>query len=235
MHAVLDQLKNEQRTRIIDSLMGRAAKGHTGWRPRHQSPRIVDDARSFADAARQVGYGDPGDVSEHLRLGTKAFLAGDHASARAVFEALLLPIANGDIDLGQHELVEEVLGVDSDGCVAQYATSVYTTTPLADRAKAVQNAIDQVEAVGTLRNPIKDMEDMSAGALPDLGAFLPLWTKRLGGRRPSKDEWETSHERWLREAIFRLEGVDGLEELARRTRRPQVCLAWCEALVDRRD
>ncbi len=120
VRAVLDELENEQRTRVVDSLMARAAKGHAGWKPRSPSQRIVDDARSFADAARQVGYADPGDVSEHLRLGTKAFLAGDHASARAVFEALLLPIADGDIDLGQHELVDEVLGVDAHACVAQY-------------------------------------------------------------------------------------------------------------------
>jgi hypothetical protein len=36
-------------------------------------------------------------------------------------------------------------------------------------------------------------------------------------------------------AVFRLEGVTGLERLARKTKRPQTCLAWCEALVDRRD
>ena len=53
--AVLDQLEDEQRTRVVDSLMARAARGHTGWRPSHPSQRIVNDARSFADAARQVG------------------------------------------------------------------------------------------------------------------------------------------------------------------------------------
>ena len=132
------------------------------------SPRIVDDARSFADAARRLGYADPDDVGEHLRRGTKAFLAGDHASARAVFEALLPPISVVDINLGQDELVEEVLGVDAHGCVAQYVTSVYTTTPLGERANAVYDAIKRVEGVSTLWNPIKDMEDVSAGTLVDL-------------------------------------------------------------------
>lgn len=235
VHAVLDELENEQRAGILDALMARAARGDAGWKPNRPSPRIVDNVRLFADAARRVGYADPDDVSEHLRQGTKAFLAGDHASARAVFESLLPPIAAADIDLGQHELVEEVLGIDAHACVAQYVTSVYTTTPLAKRADAVQNAIEQIEGVGTLLNPIAEMEDVSAGALPDLTAFLPLWVKRLGRRRPSKDEWETNHERWLREAVFRLEGVGGLERIARRTKRPRACLAWCEALVDRGD
>lgn len=152
VHAVLDGLEDEQQAEIVDSLMARAARGDAGWKPNRPSPRIVNDARSFADAARRVGYADPDDVSEHLRQGTKAFLAGDHASARAVFQALLLPIAAVDIDLGQHELVEEVLGIDAHACVAQYVTSVYTTTPLAKRAEAVQNAIEQVEGVGTLLN-----------------------------------------------------------------------------------
>ncbi len=233
--AVVDQLEDEQRTRVVDSLMARAAKGHTGWRPRHPSQRIVDEARSFAEAARHIGHADPDDVTEHLRRATKAFLAGDHASARAVFEAILPPIASVDIDLGQHELVEEVLGVDARACVAQYVASVYTTTPLRDRADAILRALEQVEGVGTLLSPIKDMEDVSAGVLPDLTAFLPLWVKRLQRFRPSKDEWETEHERWLREAVFRADGVGGLERIARRTKRPQACLAWYEALADQGD
>jgi hypothetical protein len=185
VRGVLDDLDSAARTAIIDGLIARAAKGDAGWKPSRPSQRIVDAAKSFAEAARVVGYADPVDVSEHLRLGSKAFLAGDQASARDVFEALLPPIAVADIDLGQHELVDGVLGVDAHTCVAQYVTSVYTTTALADRAAAVHTAIEQVEGVSTLFNPIKDMEDVSAGALPDLEAFLPLWATRLRRRRPS--------------------------------------------------
>ena len=235
VRAVLDEFEDEQRGRVIDSLMARAARGNAGWKPNRPSSRIVNDARSFAEAAQKVGHAEPDDVSDHLRLASKAFLAGDHASARAVFEALLIPISTVDIDLGQHELVDDVLSVDVHACVAQYVTSVYTTSPLPDRAGAVFKAIENVKAVGSVLNPIAEMEGVSAGALPDLGAFLPRWVKHLGRRRPSKDEWESDHERWLREAVFRLEGVNGLERLARKTKRPHTCLAWCEALVDRGD
>ncbi|MGH9141184.1 MAG: hypothetical protein ACRD3J_15270 [Thermoanaerobaculia bacterium] len=235
VHAVVDGLEDEQRTRLVDSLMARASRGTAGWKPDRPSSRIVNDAKSFSDAARRVGYADPADVTAHLRLASRAFLAGDHANARAVFEALLLPIATVDIDLGQHELVDDVLNVDVHACIAQYVTSVYTTTPIGARANAVFKAIEDVKGVGSLLNPIQDMESMSAGALPDLGSFLPRWVKRLGRLRPSKDEWESDEERWLREAVFRLDGVDGLAQLARKTRRPQTCLAWCEALVNRGD
>jgi hypothetical protein len=235
VHAVLDVLDADVKAHIIDTLIVRATKATSGWRPNRPSQRIIDDAKSFADAARRTGHADPEDVSEHLRRATKAFHAGDHASARAVFEAILPPIAIADIDLGQHELVEEVLAVDARACVAQYVTSVYTTTPLRDRADAMLRAIEQVEGVGTLSSPIKDMEDVSAGALSELGEFLPLWVKRLGRFRPADEEWETHHERWLREAVFRADGVAGLERIARKTKRPQACLAWCDALAEQGD
>jgi hypothetical protein len=108
VHAVLDEFEDEQRGRVIDSLMTRAARGDAGWKPNRPPSRIVNDARSFADAAQRVGHADPDDVSEYLRLASKAFLASDHASARAIFEALLIPISTVDIDLGQHELVDDV-------------------------------------------------------------------------------------------------------------------------------
>ena len=51
-------------------------------------------------------------------------------------------------------------------------------------------------------------------------AFLPgaagSWCVPAIGEtsRDIRSEWESDHERWLREAVFRLEGVDGLERLA---------------------
>lgn len=233
IRVVLDQLDDGVKNSVMDALLVRGAKATSGWKPTRPSSRIVEEAKSFSDAARQIGRAEPDDVTEHLRRATKAFLAGDHASARAVFDAILPPIACADVDLGQHELVEEVLGVDVRACVAQYAASVYTTTTLRERADAIIRAIEKVQAVGTLSSPIKDMEDVSSGALPDLQTFLPRWVKRLERFRPSKDEWETEHERWLREAVFRMDGVGGLERIARKTRQPQACLAWYQALADR--
>ena len=235
LRAVLGQLDDGVKDSVIDTLMTRGTRAKSGWKPARPSLRVVEEARSFAEAARHIGHADPDDVTEHLRRATKAFLSGDHASARAIFEAILPPIASVDIDLGQHELVEEVLGVDARACVAQYVASVYTMTPLRNRADAIIRALEQVEGVGTLVSPIKDMEDVSAGVLSDLTAFLPLWVKRLKRFRPSNDEWETEHERWLREAVFRADGVGGLERIARKTKRPRACLAWYEALADQGD
>lgn len=233
--AILDELNDAPRRKAADSLLPRAAKGGAGWKPNQPSGQIVGEAKFFAAAAKQIGYADPGDVSDYLRRGSRAFLAGQHASSRGVFEALLPPIAVGEIDLGQHELVDEVLTVDTHACVAQYVTSVYTTTPLIDRADAVLKAIQSVEGISSFLNPSREMESVSAGSLPELIAFLPRWVKRLARHRPAKDEWEKPAERWLREAVFRLDGIDGLKRVAQETQRPQACLAWCEAMADRGD
>src|SRR5258705_5509546 len=235
VRTVLDGVGDDQRTAITESLVARVTLGHAGWKRSRPSARVVDEVCVFAGAARRMAYADPDDVNDYLRQGTRAFLAGDHASARAVFEALLLPVARGDISLGQHEMVEEVLNVDVHVTVAQYVASVYTTTPLGGRANAVYAAITDVEGVGSLANPIGDMEGVCAGALPDLGPFIPRWVKRLERVRPAKDDRDTAPERWLREAVFRMEGVEGLERIARKTKRPQACLAWCEALAGRGD
>jgi hypothetical protein len=108
VRTVLDALDESVRASVIDTLIARAAGGTSGWRPARPSQRIAEEANSFVEAARHIGRADPDDVTEHLRRAMKAFMAGDHASARGVFETILPPIASVDIDLGQHELVEEV-------------------------------------------------------------------------------------------------------------------------------
>ena len=176
---VFDGLNDDQRSAITESLVARATQGRAGWQPSHPPARVVDEARVFADAARRIAYADPDEVSDYLRRGTRAFLAGNDASARVVFEALLLLVPAATYSLGQHEMVEEVLNVDLHVTVAQYVASVYTTTPLGGRARAVLSAITDVEGVVSLANPLGEMEGVSAGALSDLGLFLPLWVKRL--------------------------------------------------------
>lgn len=180
VRTVFDVLHDDQRTTVTDSLVARATQG-AGWKPSRPSAGAVDEVCVFADAARRVAFADPDEVSDYLRQGTRAFLAGDHASARAVFEALLLPVAQGDINLGQHDMVEEVLNIDLHVTVAQYVTSVYTTTRLGGRSNAVYSAITDVEGVASLAHPIADMEGVSAGALPDR-IVEPVVDSRLEGK-----------------------------------------------------
>lgn len=234
VRCILEELDEEQGSALEDALIAGAARGQAGWRPSGPSQRIVDEVRRYADAARRVGYGEPDEVDGFLRQGMRAFLSGDPVTARAVFEALLPPITEVEIDLGQHEMVDEVLTIDPQECAAQYVASVYWTTPLEDRAEALCEALDSVQGFALLWTPLEQMERAAAAPLPELDRFLPMWVKHLE-QGPSEDEWEEDCDRWLREAVFRLEGVAGLERIARQTKSARALRAWCEAQLKRGD
>jgi len=227
----LDMLDDELRVQVEDALLRRAASGNSGWRPDAPSRAAVERARSFAEAARRVGGADPHDVDDHLRQGVKASLAGDHAGAREILGALLPPIADGEIDLGQHELVDEVLSVDLHDCAARYLAAVYGITPLEGRAAAVRDGLKAVHGLVYMSAPIEAMERAIGGPLPQLDRFLSLWIERLAGEVEPAGDWESDRDRWLREAVTRAEGTAGLERLARRTKRPEALRAWCSAVV----
>lgn len=171
------------------------------------------------------------EVDEYLRRGITASLAGDHAIARRVFEALLLPIAEAEIDLGQHEMVEEVLSVDLHDCVGRHLLAIYLETPVRARVDAIVTATEKVNGLGALIEPVRAMEEALGHALPESDAFLDAWIKRLESSSSGKDERESEHERWLRDAVARRQGTPGLARIARATKRPQAVAAWCDAVV----
>jgi len=227
----LARLDREPRGELLDSLISRASKGAAGWKPSGPFREVVGEVKRFVEAARRIGYAEPHEVDDYLRKGTKAFLAGEHATTREVFEALLPAIADGDVDLGYHELVDEVLTVDVHECAARYVTAVYLTTPLEDRADALCQAIGASQEVACMWKPLKQMERVATEPLPELDAFLPHWVEYLERQSPSESEWENDRDRWLREAVLRLEGVAGLERIARKTRKPEALRAWCQELA----
>ena len=190
----LERLDHDERAPIEDALLRRAA-ARGGYRPAAPSPEIVDEVLEFANAARRIGQAEPMEVDEYLRRGITASLAGDHAIARRVFEALLLPIAEAEIDLGQHEMVEEVLSVDLHDCVGRYLLAIYLETPVRARVDAIVTAIEKVNGLGALIEPVRAMEEALGHALPESDAFLDAWIKRLESSSSGKDERESEHGR----------------------------------------
>lgn len=226
----LERLDPEARGPIEDALLRRAA-ARGGYRPAAPSPEIVDEVLAFAKAARRVAHADPMAVDEYLRHGITASLAGEHATARRIFEPLLFPIAEAEVDLGQDEMVEEVLSVDLHDCVGRYLLAVYLETSTRARVDAIVTAIEKVKGLGTLIEPVRAMEEALGHALPENDTFLDAWIRRLESSSSGKDEWESEHERWLRDAVARREGTPGLARIARATKRPQAVAAWCDAVV----
>ncbi len=234
---LLPWLEESSRARLIHALVDRAARGRSGWSPPSPSARLVAEVESFAAAATRTGQADPEEVDEYLRQGTHAFLAKDYPVALAIFRVLLVPVSAGDIYLGQHEMLDEVLNVNLADCAAQYVVAAYMTSTPAKRTEAVLAALDAVRTEGHFWTPIGELERVAVEPLPALAEFLPRWRSQVAARasRERKDEWETDPDRWLSEVTLRLDGTKGLARLARRTRRAHDLRAWCTAVRDTRD
>jgi tetratricopeptide (TPR) repeat protein len=233
VRGLADHLEAGPRAKLETLLLERASRRSSGWRPSAPSPDVIADLEAFVSAARRVGRADPGEVDTYLRQGLKAFLAGDFAAARAIFGALLPPLAAAEIDLGQQELLDEVLIENLGDCAARYAVAVYWTTPLVERAEAVFAALKAVASTTYWGSPLADMERVATEPLPELAEFLLFWVARLEREPAARGGGASAREHMLREAVSRAEGIAGLERLARASRTPEALRAWCSALVER--
>ncbi|WP_140878017.1 hypothetical protein [Myxococcus xanthus] len=227
----LDRLDEGPRADLEDLLLQRAARSASGWKPAAPPSTFVEEATAFVAAARRAGQAEPSAADHHLRQALTASLAGDYHAARTVFAALLEPIGNGDIYLGQDEMADEVLSVNLHECIRQFVTTVYVTTPLAERADAVLQALDAAQGLSFVDDPLDEVAASLGGNPPELAGFLTLWIARLERDARPGGEWESPRERWLRAAVVRREGPSGLARLARATRQPSTAHDWCDALV----
>lgn len=171
----------------------------------------------FVAEAKRVWRASPAQFDDFLLRGHAAFLRKDYVAAHRIHHALLSPLTDGAIDLGQQELADEVLGADLDVCAAQLVVCTYMTTPLERRAEAVHEAIDEVSSIAWFGNPLRSMERAAIEPLPEWAEFLPLWRARIESEvvagRIGRGGSETVL--WLREVVERLEGADGLAGIAR--------------------
>ena len=223
--------------RFANALVDRAARNDSGWVPQGPTDATVKEVEAFAEAAKRVGYAEPSEIDAYLRDGSNAFLGKNYGAAFRIFRALLIPVGNVDIDLGQHEMLDEVLGVDPAVCAAQYVASMYMTATPKNRGKAVLSAIDEMRGVGHFWEPLRELERVAIEPLPDLDDFLVQW-KALVEERVQKDrknDWDSDEDRWLREVVQRTQGPEGLAEVARASKRADDLRAWCRALVDAGD
>jgi len=224
-------------SQLTAAIIERAAKGNIGWQPSGPTDKGVAEALAFVKAAKRTGYADPSEVDDYLRQGSDAFLCRNYHAASRIFQALLLPISDGEIDLGQDELFEEVLSMDASNCAAQYVVAVYMTSALDQRATAVFKAIEEMNNASSFWEPLREMERVAVEPLPDFDVFLQEWRAVVQEACNSKGNrhWDADVDRWLREAVQRTDGAKGLAGIARSTRRSNDLQAWCRALIESGD
>ncbi len=226
----------DMRGRIMDSVVDHAAHGSAGWIPVGPPAETISSITSFAREAARMAYAEPWQIDECLREGVKAFLSRHYRAASEVFGCLLVPIGDGEINLGQDELADEVLSVDLNACAAMHAVAAYMCAEAPRRADAVLSAIHEMFGVAYLSSPLREMERVAVDPLPEFDRFLRQWQTLLEVKPDDRDGRGTQHEKyWLREVIERTEGVPGLARLAKNTRRAEDLRAWCHALVGASD
>jgi hypothetical protein len=218
---MLPWLDEATHARCVNALVDRAARNPSDWVPEGPTDAAVDEIVAFARAAERVGYADPSDVDDYLRDGANAFLGKNYHAAYQIFRALLIPVGNADIDLGPHEVLDEVLGVDVAACAAQYVISVYMTSTPKTRAEAVLSAIDGMRGIGAFWEPLRELERVCVERLPDFDDFLMRWRALLQERTEEQrtTNWDSDEERWVREVVLRTQGAEGLAEVARASKR----------------
>ena len=233
---IIPWLDNKTQARVVNDLIERAARSKNKWIPAGPSDKMVEEIVAFSKAAKRVSYADPSIVDEYLMEGENAFLAKDYSKSLQIFRCLLIPIANADIDIGQHEMIDEVLGVEPSDCASQYVVSVYMTTTPDRRVEEVRKAISDMDGAGYFFEPLKEMEKVAVEPFPEFDAFMIGWRNCIEAEinDDRRRNWGTNSDEWLREVVQRLDGVDGLAGIARVSRRAEDLRAWCTELADSR-
>ena len=205
----LPWLDDRTHSRLAGEIIDRAARtADSDWTPDAPADDAVAEMAEFASEARHAGYADPSEVDAYLRQGMNAFLAKDYRTAVRVFHDLVVPISEAEIDIGQHELVDEVLSVDLAECSAQYVAAVYMISTRSERAGAVKAAIDDIFEVGYFRRPLHELERVAIEPLPDFDEFLRSWNDLVSDLAQAQpmSEWDTGIDHWRREVTQRLHG-----------------------------
>lgn len=234
---IIPCLDDKTSSRFNNVIIERAVGSKTGWLPSGPTDEGVAEVLAFAKTAKRVGYADPSKIDDYLRQGSNAFLCRNYHAASQIFHALLLPISEGEIDLGQHEMFEEVLGMDASDCAAQYVVAVYMTSLIEQRADAVFKAIKEMSNTGNFGEPLREMERVAVEPLPNFDVFLRQWRDLVQEvcNGECNHQWDLDLDRWLREAVRRMDGTEGLAGIARSTRRSADLEAWCRALLEAGD
>jgi hypothetical protein len=234
---LLPELDYRAGARVVDGLVERAVRKGKGWKPDGPSEEAVLEIVAFAEAAARAGHADAERVEAFLRRGSDAFHRKDYQAARLIFRALLPPLADGELYLGQHETVDEVLGTDPGLCAARYLVSVYMTSSPDRRAVALRTAIGEVGGLALFWEPLERMERAAVEPFPDLDGFLLRWRSLLeeSAGENASGEWLSDEDRQLREVVRRMDGTDGLAQIGRSTRGHEDLREWCRALVEARD
>ena len=228
----LDWLPDLRRKRIEQEIIEQAARVDASFVSQEALPDVLHRAQNLLEEGLEEGWADPEEVDEILLEGRRAFLRRDYALASSIFGLWLEPLAECEICLGQREMLEEVLSVDTMDCAAKHVVAEYMLAEPATRAARVQAAITLVCACGGFQWPLKNLKQTAIEELPDFEAFLQDWQILLERMTANRETslMDGGLQNWRREVALRLEGIAGLARISHSTGRSADYRAWCREL-----
>ena len=175
------------------------------------------------------------EMEEYFNQADTFFLSGELAEANIIYRELY-SIFNDDSFYGPDE---SYIDIEHRETRARYLRCIYETSNRAERAKNLLEEINiradlsdyHYDIYGNDDPLLDDIEDAKLEDLPEKSEFLIDWIELL-------TEYETNRSHiLLLEAIYMKDGIDGVQELARKWKggQPRGYLFWISILTDQKE
>lgn len=241
--SMANEVKPADRREFINKLLMKTKQVHQLERA---DERILDEIQSLLEEIEEQaneepewnGYDDEDSLGEYAQfipsissLFNKIETLFDHGQyklARQAYKALFVVFEMED-DYGRSIQLYDIDDLDRDEVRARYLRSIYLSEKPDNRVKSLLDTMQQFEQSDyTARPNLQDVIDISVDPLPDFTEFLKEWMQI------TQKESEPQFDAWFREAVFLLEGTQGLERLAKLegAKRPRVFIDWINTLID---
>lgn len=152
---------------------------------------------------------------------------GDYKTTRIAYEKLL-SIVEMENEYGRSIDIDNISSTDPARICAKYLCSIYLTELPEKRVASLIEAMNKYAYFAESRPKLTEIINAAPKPLPDQQAFLTNMIETV-----SKEN-TPAYRAWLREAVFLLDGISGLEKFALNSgnTNQRIYLDWIQSLIN---
>lgn len=234
---------------LVEPFVEFAARRRGGLDWAEDDPTLAADTDGWARSTRRTQRVDLTWSESLLERACRMRLSGRPSNARRCFDVVLAvlaeaeagllgeqaPVSPRDLRISESRL-ETVEGLVTPLVFGSYLVSVYEDSARSERVAAIFDAVVRLSALGSVASPLKRLEEAAVRPLEGFDDFIRGWTDELESRTAagfgdSSFVW-TPAEALLAEALERVDGLDGVARLARRSGELAHYRTWIVRLAD---
>ena len=194
--------------------------------------QLIDDVESFYKKI-SMGFYDHsldienpkelpawvGDMDVLFARTNDAFLNSEHIKATRSYSFLFSALHVAEDIAVEHQLysAQDIVITDITAAKSRYLRSAFEITAVEGRPAEIYDILQENLALGEGRCGLTLINDAFPFSDEELEAFLPEWLKYLKDHAVNEPDFESLRLWLIREALFLLQGVEGMEEEAERT------------------